>query len=101
MKKSRLDFLKILIGLAIIVLINSKVLSLNLNEILEKSKSDPEFAWNMYLIYISQVSNEQSQYINSDEIDKVGKKIYAKRKLVQYKFALDEDVDGLIDFLKT
>lgn len=77
------------------------MLSLNLNEILEKSKSDPEFAWNMYLIYISQLSNEQSQYINSDEIDKVGKKIYAKRKLVQYKFALDEDVDGLIDFLKT
>ncbi|AMW32117.2 hypothetical protein SAMN04488510_12924 [Fervidobacterium changbaicum] len=86
--------------IALILLTPATSFCLSLGEILEKSKEDPDFAWDMYLSYISQlspyVSNEESR-----RIEQLGRILNAKRKLKDFDFALKEDVDGLIKFLKT
>lgn len=76
------------------------VFGLTLDEILEKSKSDPDFAWDMYLSYISQLSPNVSAS-ESKKIEQVGRIINAKRKLKELDFAVKEDIEGLIKFLKT
>uniref|UniRef100_A0A7V4KCI4 Tetratricopeptide repeat protein n=1 Tax=Fervidobacterium pennivorans TaxID=93466 RepID=A0A7V4KCI4_FERPE len=76
------------------------VFGLTLEEILEKSKTDPDFAWDMYLSYISQLSPNVSTS-ESKKIEQVGRILNAKRKLKMLDFAIKEDVEGLIRFLKT
>jgi tetratricopeptide (TPR) repeat protein len=73
---------------------------LTLDEILEKSKTDPDFAWDMYLSFISQLSSNVST-VESKKIEQVGRIINAKRKLKELDFAIKEDIEGLIRFLKT
>ena len=73
---------------------------LTLDEILEKSKTDPDFAWDMYLSFISQLSPNVST-VESKKIEQVGRIINAKRKLKELDFAIKEDIEGLIRFLKT
>ncbi len=76
------------------------VFGLTLDEILEKSKSDPEFAWDMYLSYISKLSPNLPAS-ESKKIEQVGRILNAKRRLKELDFAIKEDVEGLISFLKT
>ncbi|WP_448374433.1 tetratricopeptide repeat protein [Fervidobacterium sp.] len=112
MKKNHTDFLrkisssildyswllKFIISSAIIISVIS--FSLTLDEILEKSKIDPDFAWDMYLSYISQINSTLSKE-ESEQIEKVGRKLNAKRKLKDFEFALYENVPKLIEFLKS
>ncbi|MGQ9855409.1 MAG: tetratricopeptide repeat protein [Fervidobacterium sp.] len=83
-----------------VILLSSFVFSLTLNEIVEKSKSDPEFAWDMYLTYISKLGNKISKE-EEKEIEKVGRFLNAKRKLKDYEFALKEDLSQLVEFSKS
>jgi len=66
--------------------------SITVQEIRDKSKEDPDFAWDMYLAYLSSSDNP-------DQLQDLGRLIYAKRKLKDYDFVLKEDVNGLLDFL--
>ncbi|MCX7654673.1 MAG: hypothetical protein N2Z58_08375 [Fervidobacterium sp.] len=95
MKKNRTAFLKIKI-LIIVILSNFLAFSLTVEDIIAKSKVDPEFAWDMYLLYIS---NQQTS--DTETIDKLGKFLHAKRKLKDYEFAVKEDIEGLVNFLKS
>lgn len=96
MKKNHLGFLKAIIILITISLSHTLIFSLTVEDIINKSRTDPEFAWDMYLLYISnQVSS------NKENIDKLGQFLYAKRKLRDYEFAIKEDIEGLINFLQS
>lgn len=89
--------------------------TITIEDILSKSKVDPEFAWDMYLSYISNElakknveytpltknDTESSLQNNQYDIDKLGKFLNAKRKLKNYDFAIKEDIKGLVEFLKT
>ncbi|MGC8820510.1 MAG: tetratricopeptide repeat protein [Fervidobacterium sp.] len=103
MKKNLLVFLKTIVALILLVssLFSPLLFSISVNDILEKSKSDPEFAWDMYLTYISQLSEATDTFAKESKlIDELGKKLYAKRKLSNLDFAIKEDIPGLINFLK-
>ena len=73
---------------------------ITLDDILEKAKIDPDFAWDMYLSYISQLSPTISK-AESEKIEKIGRVLNAKRKLKEYDFALTESIPKLIAFLKS
>ncbi|HOK87268.1 MAG TPA: tetratricopeptide repeat protein [Fervidobacterium sp.] len=78
----------------LMVIISSFVgLPITVQEIRERSKEDPEFAWDMYLVYLSSIDNP-------DQFQDLGRFLYAKRKLKSYDFVVKEDVNGLIEFLK-
>lgn len=95
MKRNHLDFLKLIVTLIAISLFNNLIFSITVEDIIIKSRIDPEFAWDMYLSYIS---NQETS--NNENIDKLGRFLYAKRKLKDFEFAIKEDVEGLINFLK-
>lgn len=96
MRKSHLDFLKVIVLLTIISLFNNLIFSFTVEDIINKSKTDPEFAWDMYLLYLS---NQEASH--TENIDKLGQFLYAKRKLRDFEFAVKEDIEGLINFLKS
>uniref|UniRef100_A0A7C5U2S6 Tetratricopeptide repeat protein n=1 Tax=Fervidobacterium nodosum TaxID=2424 RepID=A0A7C5U2S6_9BACT len=96
MKKNHLDFLKVIVFLITVSSINTIVFSFTVEDIIDKSRTDPEFAWDMYLLYIS-----NQEFADNNQIDKLGQFLYAKRQLKNYEFALKEDIDGLIKFLKS
>lgn len=96
MKKNHLDFLKVIVFLITVSSINTIVFSLTVEDIIDKSRTDPEFAWDMYLLYIS-----NQEFADNNQIDKLGQFLYAKRQLKNYEFVLKEDIDGLIKFLKS
>jgi len=75
-----------------VVISSTVVLPITVQEIRDKSKEDPDFAWDMYLAYLSSSKNP-------DQLQDLGRLIYAKRKLKDYDFVLKEDVNGLLDFL--
>jgi len=75
-----------------VVICSVVALPITVQEIRDKSKEDPDFAWDMYLAYLSSSDNP-------DQLQDLGRLIYAKRKLKDYDFVLKEDVNGLLDFL--
>lgn len=114
MRRNLLDCLKskVLFLLSLYLLSASFVVgnTITVEDILNKSKSDPEFAWDMYLLYISsELSQKSLEWQDSDsqvknsefDIERLGKFLHAKRKLKKYEFAVKEDVIGLINFLNT
>ncbi|ODN31298.1 tetratricopeptide repeat protein [Fervidobacterium thailandense] len=66
--------------------------ALTVEEILEKSKEDPEVAWDLYLVLLSSSDSPES-------LEELGRFLHAKRKLKNFRFAVEEDVDGLVSFL--
>jgi len=107
MKKNLLVFRRkndpeILLPIFILCLIALSTLTfpITLDNILEKAKIDPDFAWDMYLSYISQLSPTISK-AESEKIEKIGRILNAKRKLKEYDFALTESIPKLIAFLKS
>ncbi|MEN6590424.1 MAG: tetratricopeptide repeat protein [Fervidobacterium sp.] len=91
MKKNLTGSVKIMVIL-LVVISSTVVLPITVQEIRDKSKEDPDFAWDMYLAYLSSSDNP-------DQLQDLGRLIYAKRKLKDYDFVLKEDVNGLLDFL--
>ncbi len=80
-----------------VILLSSFVFSLTLDEIVEKSKSDPEFAWDMYLVYVSRLGSSISKD-EEEKIERIGRLLNAKRKLKDYEFAVKEDLSQLVQF---
>ncbi|HPC25799.1 MAG TPA: hypothetical protein PLQ59_09815, partial [Fervidobacterium sp.] len=91
MKKNLTDSVRIVVIL-LMVICSVVAFSITVQEIRDKSKEDPDFAWDMYLAYLSSSDNP-------DQLQDLGRLIYAKRKLKDYDFVLKEDVNGLLDFL--
>ncbi|HPC25666.1 MAG TPA: tetratricopeptide repeat protein [Fervidobacterium sp.] len=91
MKMNLTGSVKIMVIL-LVVISSTVVLPITVQEIRDKSKEDPDFAWDMYLAYLSSSKNP-------DQLQDLGRLIYAKRKLKDYDFVLKEDVNGLLDFL--
>ncbi|HOP82571.1 MAG TPA: tetratricopeptide repeat protein [Fervidobacterium sp.] len=91
MKKNLTDSVRIVVIL-LVVICSVVALPITVQEIRDKSKEDPDFAWDMYLAYLSSSDNP-------DQLQDLGRLIYAKRKLKDYDFVLKEDVNGLLDFL--
>lgn len=81
-----------IIVILLVVISSVVVLSITVQDIRDKSKEDPEFAWDMYLSYLSSSKDP-------DQLQDLGRLIYAKRKLKDYDFVLKEDINGLLDFL--
>ncbi|HRV38272.1 MAG TPA: hypothetical protein P5156_06315, partial [Fervidobacterium sp.] len=91
MKKNLTDSVRIVVIL-LVVICSVVAFPITVQEIRDKSKEDPDFAWDMYLAYLSSSDNP-------DQLQDLGRLIYAKRKLKDYDFVLKEDVNGLLDFL--
>ncbi len=91
MKMNLTGSVKIIVILLVIIS-SAVVLPITVQEIRDKSKEDPDFAWDMYLAYLSSSKAP-------DQLQDLGRLIYAKRKLKDYDFVLREDVNGLLDFL--
>ena len=91
MKMNLTGSVKIMVIL-LVVISSTVVLPITVQEIRDKSKEDPDFAWDMYLAYLSSSKAP-------DQLQDLGRLIYAKRKLKDYDFVLKEDVNGLLDFL--
>lgn len=81
-----------IVVILLMVICSVVAFSITVQEIRDKSKEDPDFAWDMYLAYLSSSDNP-------DQLQDLGRLIYAKRKLKDYDFVLKEDVNGLLDFL--
>ncbi|MEJ5256721.1 MAG: tetratricopeptide repeat protein [Fervidobacterium sp.] len=97
-KSTKVDiFLKSLF--VAIILLSSLVFPLTLDEIAEKSKTDPEFAWDMYLVYVSRLGSSISKD-EEEKIERIGRLVNAKRKLKDYEFAVKEDLSQLVEFSK-
>ncbi len=88
---------KILVTLVLVSIFACSLFSQSLEKIIETSKEDPEFAWDMYLSFLQSATITTE---NESEIENIGKMIHSKRVLKEYEFAVKEDINGLIDFLK-
>ncbi len=86
------------ISLAFVSLFNCILFSQSLEKIIEVSKEDPEFAWDMYLSFLQSAALTTA---NESEIENIGKMLHSKRILKDYDFVMKEDIKGLIQFLKT
>lgn len=78
--------------LLMVLLTTSVGLGITAQEVRERSRTDPEAAWDLYL-FLLQRSPEP------EELESLGRFVFAKRKLKEFKFVLEEDIPQLVSHL--
>lgn len=78
----------------LLLLLANFVCALTVEDVIQRSKEDPETAWDLYLVLLSNSDTPES-------LEGLGRFLHAKRKLKNFQFAITEDIGELIEFLSS